>query len=236
MSKTLYAILAFIFLYASCKHDSTETIAEETTIATTATTSTTVTTASTSSTSTTAPVNDSVCFNTQILPLFQSNCAQGGCHDAGSHQEGYTFTSYTGIMKGINDGEIMKEINKGDMPMAPVPQLTSEQKSLLNKWIAEGHKNRICDDPCDPATATFAAGVNTIITTNCTGCHNNNIANGGINLQGYDNVKTQALSGKLVCVIDHGAGCLPMPQNAARLSNNCIQVIKNWIAAGSLNN
>jgi hypothetical protein len=233
MNKTLCAIASFIFLYASCKHDPVEPDLQPTT---TNTTSTTATTASTSTTGTTTPVNDSVCFNTEILPLFQSNCAQGGCHDAASHQEGYTLTTYSGIMKGINDGEIMKEINKGDMPMAPVPLLTTAQKALLQKWIDEGSRNRICDDPCDPSNATFATGVNTIITTNCAGCHNNNIASGGINLQGYDNVKTVALSGELVCAIQHGSGCVPMPQGAAKLSNNCIALIQNWITAGTPDN
>lgn len=230
MKKTLYALGLLVLVYTACKHDPSEPAPQTTT------TSSTATTATTSTTSTTTPANDSVCFNTQILPLIQSNCAQSGCHDAISHQEGYTLTNYTGIMKGINDGEIMKQINKGDMPMSPVPPLTTEQKNLLQKWIAEGARNRICNDPCDPANDKYSTGVSTIISTNCAGCHNDNIANGGVSLQGYENVKASALSGKLECVIDHGSGCVAMPYNAAKLSPNCITLIKNWIANGALDN
>lgn len=227
MSKARYIFIIAVFLYASCKHDPAEAPVQQLT-------GTTSTTSSTSGT--TATVSDSVCFNTQILPLFLSNCAQGGCHDVASHQEGYTFTSYTGIMKGITTGKIMKEINKNGMPMAPVPPLSAEQKNLLNKWIAEGALNRTCSDPCDPAKPAFASGVSQIITTNCTGCHNGNVSNGGVNLQGYDNIRMQALSGKLVCSIEQGSGCSAMPQGAPKLSNNCITLIKNWITNGAQNN
>ena len=31
----------------------------------------------------------SLCFERDILPIFISNCAKSGCHDASSHQEGF---------------------------------------------------------------------------------------------------------------------------------------------------
>ena len=142
-----------------------------------------------------------------------------------------------GIVAGKpSNGKIMKEINDNNMPQSPVPLLTADQKALLVKWISEGAKNRICVDGCDPNSATFASGVNPIINTNCVGCHNNSLASGGINLSGYNNIKSNALSGKLICSIEHGSGCSAMPKNAARLNNNCIQLIKNWVNNGALNN
>src|SRR5436309_2185452 len=50
--------------------------------------------------------NDSlICFEEEILPLFQANCAKSGCHDAASHQEGYVLDSYSHIVsKGIVPG------------------------------------------------------------------------------------------------------------------------------------
>ena len=40
-----------------------------------------------------------VCFQNQILPLFQSNCAKSGCHDAASQLDGYVFDSYANIVR-----------------------------------------------------------------------------------------------------------------------------------------
>ena len=58
-----------------------------------------------------------ICFESEILPIFLSNCAKSGCHDAASHEEGYVFDSYNGIMKGIkpgdpNDSEIFERSRK----------------------------------------------------------------------------------------------------------------------------
>lgn len=241
--KHLWVAICSMQLIAGCKHDTQDVVTPGTTAttSTTSTTSTTATTSTTSTTSTTQPANDSVCFNTQIQPLFNSSCAMSGCHDAITNAEGYNFTTYAGIMQGIvvgkpTQGKIMKEINANKMPQSPVPLLTAEQKALLVKWINEGAKNRICTDGCDPSNATFAAGVTPIITTNCVGCHNDNLASGGINLNGYANVKNNATTGKLICSIEQGAGCSAMPKNATPLNSNCIQLIKNWVNNGALNN
>src|SRR4051812_18403635 len=37
---------------------------------------------------------DSTYFENQILPLFISNCAKSGCHDAAAHEEGFVFNSF----------------------------------------------------------------------------------------------------------------------------------------------
>src|ERR1043165_3349153 len=47
----------------------------------------------------------SLCFERDILPIFLSNCAKSGCHDAASHEEGYILDSYNNIMNtGDDDG------------------------------------------------------------------------------------------------------------------------------------
>src|SRR5574338_1681777 len=46
-----------------------------------------------------------ICFESQILPLFQSNCAKSGCHDALSAKEGFILDNYANIVrKGIQPG------------------------------------------------------------------------------------------------------------------------------------
>ena len=47
-----------------------------------------------------------VCFEAEVLPIFQSSCAKSGCHDVTTHEEGYVLDSYQHIMKkGIKPGE-----------------------------------------------------------------------------------------------------------------------------------
>lgn len=164
-----------------------------------------------------------------------------GCHDAITHAEGYNFTTYAGIMTEIepgrpSHGKIMKEIEDNSMPQSPVPLLTAEQKALLVKWINEGAQNRICSNGCDPANATFTAGVNPIIKTNCVGCHNSNFASGGVKLNGYANIQTYVQNGKLLCSIQHGGTCSSMPKNMAKLPAPCIQLIQNWVNNGAMDN
>lgn len=183
--------------------------------------------------------NDSVCFNTQILPLFVSNCAQQGCHDATTQAEGYVLNSYTGIKKGIvagnpSNGKIMKEINEDKMP--PSGPLSLAQKTLLNKWILEGAQNRNCSDPCDTNVFSFSGGVKPVINNYCLGCHNSTSASAGIILETHAQVKTQCTSGKLICSIERGASCSAMPKGGTQLSPNCIRLIKKWVAAGSPDN
>jgi hypothetical protein len=45
--------------------------------------------------------SDTVCFNTEVLPLFITYCASAGCHDPVSKKEGVITNNYANIMKGI---------------------------------------------------------------------------------------------------------------------------------------
>ena len=48
-----------------------------------------------------------VCFQNQVLPIFQNSCAMSGCHN-GSGESGLDLTSYRGIMEGIIPGNANK--------------------------------------------------------------------------------------------------------------------------------
>lgn len=85
-------------------------------------------------------------------------------------------------------------------------------------------------------TVSFNTEVNTIITNNCLSCHNNSFRSGGISLQGYSNVQTQALNGKLFGTINHSDGFSKMPQSRPKLDVCTIATIKKWIDNGAQNN
>jgi Planctomycete cytochrome C len=190
--------------------------------------------------------NNGVCFESEILPLFQSNCAKAGCHDAATQEEGLILDSYANIMrKDIVAGDadrskiyrVLFENGKDKMPPPPNADLTAAQKALIGKWINEGAKNTVnCNVSCDTAQFKYAANVSPVINTFCTGCHSGAAPSGSIDLTNYNNVKIQATNGRLVGAITHAAGYAAMPKDAAKLNDCQISQIKKWIAAGALNN
>jgi hypothetical protein len=190
--------------------------------------------------------NNGVCFEAEILPLFKSNCAKSGCHDAATHSEDLVLDSYTNIMrKDIVPGKadnskiyrVLFENGKDKMPPPPNTDLTTAQKALIGKWINEGAKNTVnCNVTCDSTQFKYGATVSVIINTFCTGCHSGTAASGGIDLSNYANVKIQVTNGRLVGAVTHTAGYSPMPKDANKLNDCQITQIKKWVAAGAPNN
>jgi hypothetical protein len=190
--------------------------------------------------------SNKICFESDVLPLFQSNCAKPGCHDAITHEEGYVLDSYTNITKrGIIPGkatssELYKVLFKsGDdrMPPPPHPALTRAQSDAIGQWINEGALNTTnCGTNCDTAIFSYSAGVNPILQNNCVGCHNATTQNGGVNLATYANVKPYADNGKLYGSVAHLSGFKPMPNASTKLSDCQIRVIEKWVKAGAPNN
>ncbi len=190
--------------------------------------------------------NNGVCFESEILPLFQSNCAKSGCHDAATHTEDLILDSYANIMrKDIIPGKadnsklyrVLFETGKDKMPPAPNADLTAAQKAMIGKWINEGAKNTInCNNTCDSNQFKYGANISIIINSYCTGCHSGTAASGNIDLSTYNTVKIQAANGRLVGAVTHAAGYSAMPKNANKLSDCQITQIKKWVAAGALNN
>jgi uncharacterized membrane protein len=194
-----------------------------------------------------------VCFEAEVLPIFQTNCAKSGCHDAASHQDGYVLNSYDSLFK--KDGKINNNnIRPGDpanselykslfetgskkMPPTPFADLTAVQKNLIARWINEGAKNTTnCVVSCDSGQFKFAANILPIFQNHCTGCHSGTIPQSGIDLTTYTNVLPSALNGLLYGVVAHLPGYNQMPKGSGKLSDCEIAQIRKWVAAGALNN
>lgn len=190
--------------------------------------------------------NNGVCFESDILPLFKSNCAKSGCHDAITHEENLVLDSYANIMrKDIVPGKadnskiykVLFETGRDKMPPAPNADLTAAQKALIAKWINEGAKNTVnCSSNCDTTQFKYSANIAPIMSTYCTGCHAGATPSGGIDLSNYTNVKAQVNNGRLVGAVTQAAGYSPMPKDAAKLSECQLIQIRKWVAAGALNN
>lgn len=190
---------------------------------------------------------DSVYFQQQVLPLFISNCAQGGCHDAVSHTEGMVLTSYASIMNaGVRKGnpseskvyKVIIETNVNDrMPPPPHAPLSKEQIELINKWITQGAPNNSCvSATCDSSVVTYTASIQPVITTKCRGCHSGSTPGGGYDFTNYTGLKKSVDNGRLWGSVNFVSGFSGMPKGGSKLSTCELARIKKWIDSGAPNN
>ena len=187
-----------------------------------------------------------ICFQHDILPIFQSNCAKSGCHDAASHEDGYVLDNYANIRKkGIVPGNpaaskifksITTETGEDFMPRN-APALSAANVSLIRRWIQGGaiDSGACATTSCDTNSFTYSGTIAPMMQQYCTGCHNSASAPGG-SLTDHASVKNAAVSGKLAGTISHTAGFSPMPQGGAKLPDCKITQVRKWVAAGAPNN
>lgn len=188
-------------------------------------------------------------FEKDVFPIIASSCAKSGCHDAISHQDGVILDSYeniinTGDIRPGNPGgsDLYEHITEDDedkiMPPPPNQPLTSEQISIIRKWIEQGGKNLTCNEgsACDDSNVTYSKTVVPILQKSCNGCHNPNFSSGGVILSTYSGASIVAKNGLLYGTISHTAGFKPMPQSGNKLSACNIKLIKKWVDNGSPNN
>ncbi len=182
---------------------------------------------------------DSVYFDNTILPLFISNCAKSGCHDAASAQDGIILNSYSNIMGSgeitpgdASEGDIMEAITETDpdkiMPPPGNTALTQQQINLIAQWINQGAQNNYCNE-CDTSAVTYASKVKPLLDLKCAGCHSGSNPPYGINLTNYSGAVAAGQTGQLLGSINHQAPYSSMPKNAAQLPQCEIDVLRIWI-------
>lgn len=204
------ALIALIFNLSSCKHDPIAPI---------------------------VPTNE-ICFQGDILPVLQSNCAKSGCHDA-SGRGGIRLTDYDNVLKIVKAGDPSNSdlytvlLSGSNMPPSPNTALTTKQIELIYDWIAQGAKNTTCTSGCDTNVFTFSGAVLPIVQQFCTGCHSGGSPSGGLSLQNYAEVVSAVDNENLYARVTSSSD--PMPPSG--LMEACkIRQIKKWIDNGKLNN
>jgi len=187
-----------------------------------------------------------ICFERDILPIFQSNCSRGGCHDAGSRKGGYVLDNYANVMKkGIVPGNpaasvIWQSVSMNVFGVDPMPRdapgLTEDELYLVRQWIATGaiDSGGCSTSNCDTNNFTYSTAIAPMIQTHCIGCHASSSASGS--LADYASVKNAAVNGRLIGDIQHLAGYNAMPQSGAMLEDCQITQVLKWVAAGAPNN
>ena len=89
-----------------------------------------------------------VCFDNEILPLFQSNCSISGCHTSGSE---LPLDSYTSILQAVEPGNpdnsqaYQAIIAKWGEVMPPDRPISQEARTLIRIWIQQGAENTVCN-------------------------------------------------------------------------------------------
>ena len=193
-------------------------------------------------TTTPPPIDTLVCFESQILPLFVSNCAMSNCHDAITQEKNIQLTDYSNIMEEIvpnepSSGDVMEAILDGSMPPSPNSDLTSSQISLIQQWISQGAQNTSnCANNCDTTAFNYAADVAPILSNFCNGCHGGSFPSGGIITSSWASLQAIVNDGRLLGSIQHDSGFSAMPKGSAMMNACNITKIRKWIQAGALNN
>lgn len=184
-------------------------------------------------------VSDTVCFNTEILPLFSSYCGSAGCHDINSHKEGVILTDYSRIMNGIrakqpNSSKYYTIIGQG-MPPKNSPQMSTANLATIKKWIDQGALNTQCTNVCDTMVFTYAGAIQTILANNCAGCHGTKPGTANVYLGDYASAKTYITANTTLFLnaINYKASSASknMPQ-AGKMVACKITQIEKWIKAG----
>jgi mono/diheme cytochrome c family protein len=190
--------------------------------------------------------DETVCFQNDVLPIFQSNCTQSGCHNATDKKKGYDLTSFAGITaKGVKAGDYRRSmmyqvlvipLGEAAMPQSPYPRLNDEQIATIALWIQQGAKNTSsCGSVCDTSVAKYNTQVKPLLNTYCNGCHATAVADvsgGGTVLDNYASVNDIAPS--IVASVKRSNNT--MPKNGNKLSDCNISIIDKWIREGALNN
>lgn len=193
------------------------------------------------------PADTIVCFESEILPLFQSSCASSGCHDATSHVEGLRLYTYNNIRQKIvpfqpTQGDIMEAILSNNsnniMPPPPHSPMSSSQIALIQQWINQGANNTTnCNtSTCDSLAFRYSTDIAPIMSTFCNGCHSGNFPSSGIVTSTYAGLSTTISNGSLLGSLEHLVPYSAMPKNANQLSICNRTKIRKWIQAGAINN
>lgn len=193
-----------------------------------------------------ATPGDTVCFKTDVLPLYQTYCASTGCHDGtqgGDDDEKFALTSYGNIITGIvpfNPGssKYYRVIQNGSMPPGSSPQLSAAQMVTIAKWINQGALNTTAcavTATCDTTKTTYSNGISQIFATYCNGCHGVAPGSGNVVLSNYASAKSAGTSLKAAFLnainYTSATAAMNMPPSG-QLSSCQVKQLTKWINNG----
>lgn len=173
-----------------------------------------------------------VCFESEVLPIFQNNCAVSGCHNQETALGDLVLDSYDHIMaQGITAGDaknsrIYKAISRNIGIMPPGRRLSGNQIALIYSWIQGGSQNTSgCG--CDTLNVKYITIIAPIFSNHCLSCH---VADSIGNFSNYASLKSylDSNSVKLLNDINYASGASAMPPTG-QMDACTIKKITKWI-------
>lgn len=188
--------------------------------------------------------SDTAYFQNDVLPILVANCNYSGCHNEPNGADGVILSNYAQVMQSgeVRSGspgesdlyEVLIETRDDKrMPPPPYARLNSDQIAKVRKWIEQGALNNKCEEntaDCDTLNVPFSA-VQTIINSNCVGCHSGGSASGDVNLETYATISAAGDNGRLIGAIAHVSGYTPMPPGTTLPACDILK-IQAWISQG----
>ncbi len=107
--------------------------------------------------------------------------------------------------------------------------VVSCSKDKKRDYLAEADCSQV-----DPLANTYAFSVKNILDATCagSGCHDAATQSEGINLSTYASAKTAFETKEVLCAINHGEGCEPMPKGGSKLPTATINMLACWAKNG----
>jgi hypothetical protein len=93
-----------------------------------------------------------ICFEKEILPIYQGSCGATDCHGGARGASGFSVTSYASIMKAVTAGDPKASkaytvlISNYFNHMPPTREISVEDRTLIELWIFQGAKDTQCDN------------------------------------------------------------------------------------------
>ena len=100
----------------------------------------------------------------------------------------------------------------------------------------DNEKDLYPDNSCITIDMSYNNNISTILQDyGCISCHNTINPQGGVNLEGYNEIKVWVDNSRLTKSINHN-GASPMPKDQAKMDSCDIKKIESWISDGARNN
>ena len=107
---------------------------------------------------------------------------------------------------------------------------------LLSGCYYDNEEELYPTNTCKTDDMSYTGDVLPILEDNCYSCHSQASNQGGVTLEGYDNLKIYVDNGKLIGAIKHEDGFAAMPQGAPQLGECQIAKIEAWVDQGASDN
>ncbi len=186
---------------------------------------------------------DTIYFQQDILPVLQSACAQSGCHDVATAEDGVILTSYSHVMDDYEDLvrpgnpfdseliEVMIESDLDDiMPPPPAAPLDQSVIDMMILWIEQGVTNLSCEG-CDTTDVRYNTHIAPLMAARCNTCHGGSEPDGNLDLGTLAAVTGAIAYQNLMGAVKGQAGVEAMPPTTG-LDACGVHMLEIWIQNG----